>query len=278
MKYRASLTVEAAFVLPLSFYALFVFLSLFLFLQLQMEVQSHLTELSQRLVRYGAVHGYIKEAVEEEPEGLLEEWSFDRLAGTFSDSLYLTLCMEEAMKEEPLLRFARNGTDGFSFVGSTIYGADGEIDLIVSYAFQLPGSFFSFWDLPVVQRVRTRSFQGDNRQGELAEGTNPETLVYVTEKGEVYHTNEYCTYLKASVRRVLFTDLERERNASGGIYYPCKICDGEPVGAYVYITPYGSSFHTVISCREIYKNVLTITMSEAAERGMRKCSKCAKEE
>lgn len=278
MKYRASMTVEAAFVLPLSFYALFVFLSLFFFLQVQLQVQSELTELSQKLMRYGAVHGYIKGSAVEESEGLLEEWGFDRIAGTITDSLYLAFCMESAMKEEPLLRFIRNGTDGFSFTGSTIYGANAEIDLIVSYDFQLPGGFFSFWDLPVVQRVKTRAFQGDGRQGEAAETIQQEELVYVTEKGEVYHTNEYCTYLKASARRVLYSALEQERNASGGIYYPCKICDGEPIGVYVYITPYGTSFHTSITCREIYKNVLTLTLSEAEEKGMRKCSKCAREE
>lgn len=278
MKFRASMTVEAAFVLPLSFYAMFVFLALFFFLQIQLQVQCELTELSQKLVRYGAVHGYIKNSSAEGTEGLLKEWGFDRIAGTITDSLYLTVEMEGLMKEEPLLRFVRNGTDGFAFTGSEIYGGNGEIDLIVSYAFQLPGGFFSFWEMPVVQRVRTRAFQGDGRQGEAAETTQQENLVFVTEKGEVYHTNKYCTYLKASVRRVLYSGLEQERNASGGIYYPCKICDEEPVGAYVYITPYGTCFHTSITCREIYKNVLTLTLSEAEEKGMRKCSKCAREE
>ncbi len=278
MKWRAGLTVEAALVLPIFLYAIVSFLSLFFFLQLQVEVQSRLTEISQKLLRFGAVHGYLKENFPETSEGLLEELGFSWAVGAVSDALYLSLCMEEEMEEEPLLRYVKGGAEGFRFEGSSIYAKDGEIDIVVSYEFQTPGGLFSFQGMPVVQRVHSRAFRGDGKAAQGAEQEAEETLVYVTQHGEVYHCSEYCRYLKATVRRVRYDNLHQERNASGGIYYSCQYCKDEQISEYVFVTPYGTSYHTSASCHSLRKKLETISLEEAKERGLRKCSGCAKEE
>ncbi len=278
MKIRGSMTVEASFVLPLSFYAVYIFFCLFLQMQLQLVVQSKLNEIGSQLARYGAVHGYLHKQADEKENSLLSELGFDRLAGNITDSVYLAMCMEDKMEEEAYVRYVKGKENGFDFSGSTIYGADGVVDLRVSYTFQIPAAFFFGRDSRIVQRVKTRAFRGNDVGGEYEDTDPEEERVYVTEKGEVYHTNTYCTYLKVDVRRVPYIEISNQRNAGGAMYYPCKICKKQAVGQYVFITSYGTSYHTIANCWEISKNINSISRSEAEGRGMRQCSKCAKEE
>ena len=49
------MTVEAAFVVPLSFFAVVVFLNLFLFLQVQMRVQKELSSIGGEVMALGTL-------------------------------------------------------------------------------------------------------------------------------------------------------------------------------------------------------------------------------
>lgn len=278
MKNRGSMTVEAALVLPLSFFAIYIFLCFFLQLQLQLAIQEKLTVISGKLAKYGAVYGYFDERSQETTSSFLQELGFDKMAGYISDSVYLALCMEKEMEDEECIRYVAGGSNGFDFRGSTIYGTDGVIDICVSYAFRRPFSLFSVSEHRITQRVKTRAFQGNQLHGTKNEGESETNMVFVSEKGEVFHTNQYCTYLKLSVRKVSALLIDQERNASGGRYYPCRICRNSPAGTNVFITAYGTSYHTNLECSEIYRNISKISREEAEAAGMRKCSKCAKGE
>lgn len=81
--------------------------------------------------------------------------------------------------------------------------------------------------------------------GESFLGKNTEEMVYMTPEGEVCHRSRDCTYLCLSIRVLSSDQLDAARNLSGERYDPCEYCVGKKgTGMVVYITNYGSSYHS----------------------------------
>ena len=98
--------------------------------------------------------------------------------------------------------------------------------------------------------------------------------MYVTENGVVYHQDYHCSYLDLSIHMVPSSGLEELRNASGGKYYPCERCGQNVAGMGVYVTDYGSKYHTSMSCSGLKRKIYAVPVSETAGKGA--CSKCGK--
>ena len=58
--------------------------------------------------------------------------------------------------------------------------------------------------------------------------------------------------------------LEDLRNESGGKYYPCELCGKKVSGMGVYITNYGSKYHTSMSCGGLKRKIYAVPISETA--------------
>ncbi len=115
--------------------------------------------------------------------------------------------------------------------------------------------------------VSSRSFSGKTFTEEI--GGQP---VYVTEYGRVYHTSINCRVLRPSVTAVDVSALSGLRNKDGKIYYPCGICGSGPRGGQVFVTDYGTSWHSDRSCAGLRRGIRRIPLSEAGERSL--CSFC----
>ena len=115
--------------------------------------------------------------------------------------------------------------------------------------------------------VSQRSFSGKN----FAEGIGSR-LVYVTRYGSVYHSFIDCRVLRTSVTAVDFSALSALRNKDGKIYYPCGICGSGPRGTDVFVTGYGTSWHSDRSCAGLRRGIRRIPLSEVGERPL--CSYC----
>ena len=96
--------------------------------------------------------------------------------------------------------------------------------------------------------------------------------VYVTENGQVFHTDIDCTYLLHQIRTANINDVSQLRNDAGARYYKCSKCDGN--SDTIYYTPYGRRYHTTSTCEVLQRNVTSIKR-EIAEKTMRCCIKCA---
>jgi hypothetical protein len=107
--------------------------------------------------------------------------------------------------------------------------------------------------------------------GLVTEGSEEE-MVYVTESGEVYHRDVDCMHLKVKVESVDKKDLSHLRNRDGKIYYACEYCGGNVGAGNVFITGFGTRYHTSVSCPGLKRKIYTIPISEAA--GKRPCSSC----
>lgn len=274
MRRKASLTVEAALVVPLSFMAVLLLFNLFLFLQVQVRVEKELAEISRELMPVGTI---MSKASESKATDSKEKDGVEKLLRQLGTEGYLTFRIKERLKKEKWVRLIRGGTDGFSFFGSSVYENGMGIRIFVSYTFVPENALFHYGGIPVKQQVIARGFAGAGRvpapRKEEDGDEEEKDTVYVAENGSVFHRDAECTYLKITVRPVGIEQLPKERNASGGKYYPCEYCD-ETSGEVVYIAEYGDRYHTTVSCRSLRRSVSEISEEEALQRGLRACSKC----
>lgn len=277
MRAKGSLTVEAAFTVPLSFFAVVVFLNLFLFLQVQIRVQKEIASIGNELMSVGTLFSKAQAAGSEATASDLSAVGVDGLLRQLGTEQYLSYRMKEKVGGESWVSHIRNGVRGFSFSGSKIYDGDMNIRILVSYSYVFDNTLFSLGAIPVRQQVVARGFSGKERKKtDLKEDEdNPdEVKVYVTENGTVFHRLRDCTYLKPDIRQVTPEQLPEKRNSSGKKYYACEYCGDAGDGSVYYITTYGTRFHTTVSCRELVRTVSEISEKEAINRGLRPCGKC----
>lgn len=122
-----------------------------------------------------------------------------------------------------------------------------------------------------MQTVTVRAWVGYTGES-FQEGT-AESIVYMTPEGEVWHRSCECNYLRLSVRRITYASLDEARNRSGEIYAPCESCVEKNISeSWVYITDYGSSYHSRKNCRGLKRTVMAVPWSQV--KGIRACSKC----
>ena len=145
------------------------------------------------------------------------------------------------------------------------------IDLSVCYDLELPILMFK---IPVLSREETLRVKGWTGYAAGIYGEEKNEVVYVTDYGLVYHKNMSCTYLELSIQAVGIADIENLRSESGGKYYPCESCGSDAVSAgRVYITDYGTRYHTSLECKKVKRNIYAVPLDEVY--GLGGCSKCA---
>ncbi|MBO4324225.1 MAG: hypothetical protein J5845_02330 [Lachnospiraceae bacterium] len=277
MRKKGSLTVEAALVVPVSFLAVILFFNLFLFLEVQVRMEKELAEICRELMPVGTILSKVTETKE---SGTEEKDGVEQLLRQLGTEGYLTLRIGQRLKGEKWVRLISGGTDGISFNGSSIYESGMDIRILASYSFIPENGVFRWGGIPVKQQVAARGFGGAGRvpakQKDEEEDGDEESGVYVADNGTVFHRSQDCTYLKITVRPVSEEQLPKERNSSGGKYYPCEYC-GDAPGSVYYIAEYGDRYHKTVSCRSLRRSVTEITEEEALEKGLHACSKCGGE-
>ena len=97
--------------------------------------------------------------------------------------------------------------------------------------------------------------------------------VYVTPTGTVYHTSPDCNYLDLSIHAENASDISSARNKNGSKYSACPLCAKSGSSGIVYITDYGTDWHTSLECSGLKRTVIEKDRSEV--EGMRICTKCA---
>ncbi len=279
---QASLTVEAALVMPLF---LFAILSLLYFIQIitvQEFIQSAITKMGINMAKTAYVY--------EDFAGMEEVLDFDAtifgaeieinlgdFAKSMIDQTILKRYGREYLDVDRINRSCiREGFDGISFSGSKILQEEDAIDIVVRYRMAIPVKLFAIGDMQLIQRVRVRAWTGHqvaSTYEQEEEENSQEEVVYITETGKVYHLNAACSHIRLSVSAVSGIPTA-QRNDSGGKYYPCeKCCDGEhsPYATY-YITSDGTRYHSRRDCSRIKRNVKEIPRAKAGNRLA--CKRC----
>lgn len=256
-KKRASLTVEAALVLPVFLFFFLGMVSLIQAIQTEGAVRASLWETGKRLSAYA----YITEMGEEKEE--IEKY-FGAGASACANMLFLQQEGVDYWNQS----MVAGGSSGFSFLQSSFLKNEGMIDLVVTYRLKLSFPLLGEIQLPQVQRCRVRGWIGD--KGAEAE---QEGMVYITETGTAYHLTKNCSHLSLTIQELSPAALAKARNGRGGKYTPCERCGKEPLqGKYYYITREGDRFHTKRSCSGLKRVILTIPLSQVGSRSL--CKRC----
>lgn len=241
---KASMTVEAAIVLPL-----FVgFMAFLMFYFCMMRVQIGIEQAMAYTARTTAAA--VKESSKEVNPVKVQ-----------------TLLYAQIKKEEIPTEYIDGGIIGISLSDADYDNAD--ISLRVSYRMTVPIGFFGRRTYPVKQEVTARKWIGRIKDSEIV---TEEGYVYVTKTGKAYHQRKDCAYLDLSIQSVTVSAVEQMRNKNGGKYKPCSTCYKKNQET-CYITDYGGYYHSRIDCHGLKRTVYMIPLREVGNR--HKCGKCS---
>lgn len=245
-----SITLEMVVVLPLFISFMVFFLFLFRVLLVQESMEEALVYASRTI----AISCY-EESQEEQksPAVLLAE---------------ARLALHRGLKENACpVHFIRGGTAGVSLLASQLTGD--HIILRASYEMRLPCVLLGSYSFHFVQCAQSRKWIG-NRSLEQGEGSD-EQWVYITPYGSVYHRDRTCRYLDLNIHAVNRQSLSVLRNADRNIYWKCESCGSSGNGT-VYVTDYGTRYHSSLSCAGLKRTIYMVKLSQVG--GKKACSKC----
>lgn len=242
----ASLTVEAALVLPLFLFVLLLFSVPFRIMTAERQMQRAAETVCDRAAALAALPT---------PE-----------AAQYRNSLSsLALAAARAAVSDPNL--SELSAERSSFL------ADGEtVRVVLDYSYTLPIPLFR---LPAIRCSRTawrRAWIGETDPENCVAANPEEEIVYVGRHSTRYHKTARCHYLYNDLRAVSLAEATAARNASGGRYHACPVCARGASGGTVYLMPSGTAWHCDPACRAIRAYVRAVPKREVEQLGP--CSYC----
>ena len=263
-KIRGSLSLEAAFVLPLYLFFLASLAEVFWMVEQQSRILGALYE----------VQTAMSEAAYVTAAGETEDFSGNLLTSAVLSETYVRAAVSSDLeKSGEVLPVLPGGTKGISYLRSQILAGDSGIVLCADFRVRPTVPFFLPEGLKLSARTAGRAWTGyGNRQSDEAD--TEEEMVFVTETGAVYHRTDACTYLRLSAREVYAMAVPSLRNLSGAKYYACEVCS-PGAERKVWITDEGNRYHRK-DCSALKRTVRSIPLSEAVTK-YRPCSRCAKD-
>ena len=250
---QGSMTVEAAFVLPLVLFFFLYLMGAIEMLRLHGGLEAALWNVGNQLTLYGET---FEEQMKTLPGAAISYAVIQRGIKDFLGAEYL--------EESPLVY----GSSGLNYLRSDYMEEEDCIDIVITYQVRPKVSLFPFHYRRMNNRYYARCWTGYD----VSEPENTVKYVYVTSYGEVWHAIPDCTYIYHHVERMTKDWIGIKKNIRGYVYEPCEHCKDEPQEAYIYFTKGGDKYHHLENCSAIYKDVWAIEWEE--ELPYRPCSRC----
>lgn len=290
-RYKGSLTIEAALIVPIFLYCMVGFIYFIQMITLHESIQHSITNLSFDISKFGYLYDEVNiedmliddtvdknEEEEKEPykrigKDILETFNLS-IDSLFTNHLFQTLVKEHILDDNINLSIIENGQAGIYSYFSTFMEEDENVHIIVHYKVKIPFGILSSYNIPMLQRVTIRSWSKEavEKKGEKEE--SKEEVVYVTEHGEVYHKHKECTYINIKLTKVRMEDLLKEERYKG--FTSCSRCIKDKLQglSIVYITETGSKYHSSTLCSSLKRLVKEIGLEESKK--YRQCTRCFK--
>lgn len=265
---KASMTVEAAVVLPMFVFAMFAVIYFIEIIRLQTEIESVLCQTGREIAEYAYVTESLTSGNGDDSGGILKKTASSMMAGAYVKGKLISELGKDYLDGSCIV----GGSNGIKLWRSVFVGKDEEVDLVAEYEIKIP--FFSFGvpGIRIVQRARTRAWTGYKVREDSGK---QEEIVYITETGSVYHRNPDCTHLKLSIRQVSEAAVSGLRNADSGRYSCCPLCkNADHVPGLVYITDQGGCYHMSLDCSGLKRSIMAVPISEVG--GRPPCSRCGR--
>lgn len=255
-KTAASMTVEAAIVLPLVLSFLINLSCAIELVRLHGNLQLALWDVGSRLSVYG-------HAVEDEQ--LASMFSFFYIKNQIIDS-----AGKEYLDSSPL----KEGAGGLSFWESDLFTDQDVLDVTVTYSVSPWSGLAGFASFRMANRYYAHIWNGYEILPQGQNGPEKMEVVYVTENGEVYHEDRNCTHLVLTIRKTSRAEVSGQTNRWGREYSPCEICKPIETDLTLYITEDGDRYHSTLECSGLKRTVFSIPKSRAVKE-YRACSRCS---
>lgn len=265
---NASITVEAAFVLPL-----FVFLSLAIlapmqWLDTQRKVQTAVEQFAEKLSQYAYVMDRgIEEDIETEKE----------LRTVFSNVAAGAWLMQQV----------NDYVDHVLIENSEVPDENGDVCFVLSYREEIPIFSNTIGDVSMHVAAKRRCWLGLDGKLKCMKANDKNTdesqeMVYVARNMGRYHRYIDCYHISSSFQAVMVQELETRRSLDGRIYYACEQCCGKEsvkkeytdTQNIVYITEWGNRYHSHTGCAALTNYVRKVPLAEVEYLG--ECSVCAR--
>lgn len=239
---RASLTIEAALVLPVFMTGLLTLVSALLMLLTGMRIQASLQNTAQHLAILRANGSLIpmSDIREEIVSGLSEED----------------------------LKYIENGSEGIDISASDVDDRE-YINLQLDCDLKPVTDVFGLIRIPFHRRSLTHIWCG-YEGGYFPDGQ----YVYITDDSDVYHTRRDCSHIRLTINEIDPSEVTNLRNDNGSRYRPCEICHAKLSDEKLYITPDGNRYHNSITCSGLKRTVRAVKIGDV--RGRRPCKRCGR--
>lgn len=273
---KSSITIEAAIALPIFIFFVIAIIYFLVIVTLQTNIQVGMDEAARSIGK----KVYLAQNLEGVYEDLKNESTDDVDEETKSlvASGLNTLTMKTwILKGNLFNRVAKSkilgGVTGFRTDNSTYNEDEGILDMIVNYTYVIPFLPSSIANINFVQRSKTHAWTGREISLGIDGSSSEKKTVYITPTGTVYHTSKTCPFLDLSIQMVSYSEISTLRNKSEGKYYRCLDCAKHGTPACVYITDYGTKWHSNLNCSGLKRTIIEKDISEIGD--MHECSKCA---
>lgn len=244
---KGSLTLEAALVVPIFFFAMLCLVCLLETMAIRTSIKNALCSVGKEISQQAYVSPMIAAS------GIRER------------------IVEQIGSEKIDRSIIAGGTKGLDCSESVSDWRSAIINLSVKYKIEIPILMFRISAIPCEETLRVKGWTGDVSG---SEGDGNQSVVFIADYGTVYHSKMSCTYLDISIRGIIAQTIGDARNASGGKYYACESCGKESHCGILYVSDYGDRYHTSLNCRKIKRNVYAVPIESV--QGMGGCSKCVK--
>lgn len=286
-KLEGTLTVEAALVLPIFTYCMIAIIYIFQMISIHEHIQNTITEIAYETTRYA----YVYHRIEEYEEANQDENKDENSGEVTDDSLlqnmdviftrgigstYYKMQLSSHLNQDFINNSCvKNGMDGITTYLSSFMEHEDTIDIIVNYKIKIPIGIRNLDEIPMLQRVRLKGWNGKHIDNGTEEDSSLEE-VYVATHGEVYHKTKECTYINIKVEEIPLSSLSSTKNKNGEAYRQCNICvKGQSVNSqHVYITSTGNKYHIRLNCSSLKRTITVISITEVGS--LRPCSRCYK--
>ena len=246
---KGNMTVEASIILPLLLFFFLHLLGVVEMLRLHSKITFGLWECGNQLAIYTAM-----------PEELGEKIPDVAVSYLYVKNRVESFLGREYLDTSPLV----SGRHGINYLASNYDGNC--IDIGVTYQVAPQFTVFLFPYLRMVNRYYGKDWTGYENNSDMR-------FVYITIYGEVWHSRADCTHIFISIRETDWNSIKNLRNANGGKYYPCELCEEKEMGKQTYYTEYGDRYHKDRNCSSLVRYIRAILWSDTLS--YKPCSRCA---
>ncbi|MCI9369696.1 MAG: pilus assembly protein [Lachnospiraceae bacterium] len=256
---RASLTVEAALILPFFVLALLSLIYLINIMALYTTLQIRLEETARKINSSAYIYSNLETSLPD--------------SNIIASEIIRSLFMSQDIKKSCRISHIKNGENGIFFYHSKIDKAD-TADIVITYYISVPFISKFNLDIPVAQRCSFKLFTGNHN---IYDNNNKDSIVYMTAHGTVYHTNKYCSYLIKYAEILDKVSLFEYETASHRKFSLCSACEknfsaqNTPV---IYISKTGSVYHYSRDCYYLTSHIYECYFKDI-EKHYALCSRCS---